>query len=103
MEGGITYTTIVVVSVREPFKPDRELHITRAHNVLYLEIGKLGRKIQLLYNSSILPRSQAGCLFTLGACADHLARCKDERSCLGVTNPHDNGSKTLILIYLKNG
>lgn len=48
------------MGICQTFESDGELHITRANNVLYLEILKFGRESELLYNTCILKRKNPG-------------------------------------------
>lgn len=85
----------VVVTRSKTFETDRELDITGADNVLDLEIRKLCVEAELLDDTGIFARGQLGIVLRLGASNNHLAGCKDEGSCLGLTNAHDDGGKTL--------
>ena len=51
--------TEVVMTRRKAFKTDGELDIARAHNVLNLEISKLGIEAKLLDDPCVFTRRQA--------------------------------------------
>ena len=83
----------MVMTRRKAFQTDRELDITRADNVLYLEICELGIEAELLDDSGVFSRRQARILelsvdikhwtpdgltvLRFGASDYHLARSED--------------------------
>lgn len=79
------------------FKSDGELDIARPDNVLNLELSKLSIEAELLDNTGVFARGEAGVVLRFGAGNDHLARRKDKRGRLGVANAHDDGSKALMV------
>lgn len=83
------------VAVCKTLESDRELDITTAHDILNLELRKLGIEAQLLDNPRVLARRQTRVVFRLGASNDHLARREDQGGGLGLSDTHDNGCKTL--------
>lgn len=85
----------VVMARGKTFETDRELDVTGADNILDLEIRELGVETELLNDTGIFARGQLGIVFRLGTSDNHLAGREDEGSCLGLTNTHDNGGKTL--------
>ena len=88
-------TAELTVRVRQTLETDGELDVTRADDVLDLELGELGVEAKLLDNTRILARRQTRVIFGLGTRDDHLARREDERRGLRVTNTHDDGGETL--------
>mmetsp|Transcript_30143 Transcript_30143/g.99934 ORF Transcript_30143/g.99934 Transcript_30143/m.99934 type:complete len:279 (+) Transcript_30143:348-1184(+) len=89
---------VVRVLVREALEPDGELDIARADHVLDLEVGEARRKIQLLDDPRELARRLPRLLLALCARDDHLARLEDERCCLWVPDPHDDGGEALRVV-----
>lgn len=85
----------VVVLGRQTLETDWELDVTRADNVLDLEVGELGIESQLLDDARVLARGKLAVVLRLGAGNDHLARGEDQCSSLWLTNAHDNSRKTL--------
>lgn len=95
-----TYRAEMTVRVSKTFKSNWEAHITRANNILNLEIGELARKAQLLNDTSIFTCSQLWIIFRLCSCHYHFARCKDQGSCFWFSNTHNDGGKTLIIRWV---
>lgn len=85
----------VVMARCKSFQANGEFDITRADDVLDLEVRELGVKSELLNNTSVFARREFRVIFRLGTSNDHLARSKDQSSGLGFTNTHDDGSETL--------
>lgn len=77
------------------FKTDREFNITGADNILDLEIREPGIKAKLLNNTGIFARGQLKIIFRLSTSNNHLARCKNESSYLGLTDTYNDSGKTL--------
>lgn len=50
--------TKLTMAVCKPFKTDRKLDITGAHDVLNLELGEFGIKAQFLHNTRVFTRRQ---------------------------------------------
>lgn len=90
----------MVMLASETFQANRELDVTRAHDVLDLEVGELGIETELLDDSSIFAGSQLGVVFRFGTSDNHLSGSEDECSCLWVTDTHDDSGKTLWLDQL---
>lgn len=90
-----TYGTKVSVRISQTFQSNRESHIAWAHNVLDLEVCEFAREAQLLNNSCIFACGKFGIILRFGTCHHHFARCKDQRSSLGLTDTHDHSSKAL--------
>lgn len=95
-----TYRAEMTVRVSKTFKSNWEAHITRANNILNLEIGELARKAQLLNDTSIFTCCQLWIIFRLCSCHYHFARCKDQGSCFWFSNTHNDGGKTLIIRWV---
>ena len=83
------------MAVRQTLETDGEFDVTRANDVLDLELGKLGIEAELLDDARILARREARVVLRLRAGDDHLARGEDERGRLGIADTHDDGSETL--------
>lgn len=84
------------MAVRKPLQTDRELDIATADNVLDFEFRKLGVEAKFLDDASIFARRQPRVVLRLRARNDHLARRENQRSRLGITDPHDDGGETLM-------
>ena len=95
----MTYLRLVAaelsVAVRETLKTNGELHVTRADDVLDLELGELGVEPELLDDTRIFAARQTRVVLALRTSDDHLARREDERGGLGVADTHDDGRETL--------
>ena len=65
--------------IRQPLQPDGKLHVTRAHNVLNLELGELGIEAKLLYDARIFPGRKAAHFLTLGSSTHHLSTLENQR------------------------
>lgn len=89
----------VVVTRSKTFETDRKLDVAGADNVLNLEIRELGVEAELLDDTGIFARGQLGIVFRLGTSDNHLAGREDEGSCLGLTNTHNDGGKTLWVVF----
>ena len=81
--------------VSQALEADWELDITRADDVLDLELGKLGFEAELLDDACVFATGETRVVLGLGTGDDHLAACKDECGGLGLANAHDDGSETL--------
>lgn len=84
-----------VVTASKAFETDRELDVTRADNVLDLEVGELCVEAELLDDTSVLARGKLAVILGLGTGDDHLARGEDQGGRLGLTDTHDDGGETL--------
>ncbi len=83
------------MAVRKTLETDGEVDVTRADDVLDLELGELRVEAELLDDARVLARCQARIILGLGPGHDHLARHEDEGSGLGVADTHDDGRETL--------
>ena len=83
------------VAVRQTLETDGELDVTRADDVLDLELRELGVEAELLHDTRVLARRQTRVIFRLCTGDDHLARSEDECGGFGITNTHDHGRETL--------
>ena len=83
------------VAVRKPLQTNGELDVAAAHDVLNLELRKLGVEAKLLDDTGILARGQPRVVLRLGTRHDHLARRKNECCRLRLTDTHDHGGETL--------
>ncbi len=102
---------------REAFKTDRKLDVARADNVLDLEIHELGIETKLLNDSCVFTRRQARVfeaktsvssrhktlreptILRFGTSDYHLAGSKDQSGSLGLTDTHDDGGKSLWIVF----
>jgi hypothetical protein len=87
--------TEIVVATSQTLQTNGELDVTRADDVLDLEIRELGVETKLLDNPCVLPRRQLRVIFRFGTGDDHLSRRENQRSGLRLSNTHDHGSETL--------
>ena len=83
------------MAVRETLQTNGELEVTRADDVLNLELGKLRIEAEFLNDAGVLARRQTRVIFRLCTRDDHLARREDERGRLRVTDTHDDRGETL--------
>lgn len=88
----------VVMLGSKTLETDGELDVARTDNVLNLEVRELGVETELLDDTSVLARRKLRVIFGLGTGDNHLAAGEDQGSGLGLTNTHDNRSKTLGVI-----
>lgn len=88
-------TAELPVTVRQTLETDGKLHVTRADDVLEVELGELGVESEFLHDPRVLARSETRIVLRLHTRDDHLARHKDEGGRLWVTNTHDDGRKML--------
>ena len=88
-------TAELSVAVRKTLQTNGKLDVTRAHDVLNLELGELGVETKLLDDTRVLARSQSRVVLALRTGDDHLAGSKDKSSRLGITDTHDDGGETL--------
>ena len=88
----------MAVGKGQSFQSNREFNVTRTDNVLNLEFCKFRIEAELLDDAGVLASSKTRILFALGTSNHHLAGGKDERSRLGFTNSHDDGSETLWIV-----
>ena len=88
-------TAELSVAVRKALKTNGDLYIAAAHDVLNLELGELGVEAELLDDACVLARGEARVVLGLCAGDDHLARCENEGSRLGVADTHDDRGETL--------
>lgn len=86
----------VVMATRQTLQTDGELDVARADDVLDLEIRELGIEAKFLDDTRVLAGRQLRVIFRLGTGDDHLARGKDQRGGLGLTDTHDHGGETLF-------
>ena len=77
------------------FQANGELDVAGANDILDLEVGELGIETKLLNDTSVLARGKTTIILGLGTSDDHLSASKDQGSCLGLSNSHDDSSKTL--------
>ena len=63
----------VMMLGRKTLQTDGELDVTRANDVLNLEVGELGTEAEFLDDPSILARSELRIIFRLCTSDDHLA------------------------------
>ena len=89
-------TAELSVTVRESLQTNGELDIATANDVLDFEFRKLGVEAELLNNASVLARRQPRVVLRLRARDDHLSRRENQRSRLGITDPHNDGGETLL-------
>lgn len=107
--------TEVVVTRGETLEANGELDVAGTDDVLDFEVGELGVETwgmvlvdisavffltrgeltKLLDDTSILATGKFGIILRLRASNHHLARSEDQSGCLGLTNTHDDSSKTL--------
>jgi hypothetical protein len=85
----------VHVARSQTFETNGEFDIAGAHDVLDLEIRKLGVEAQLLDDSGILAGSELRNILRLGAGHDHLARGEDQGGGFRLADTHDHGGETL--------
>ena len=85
----------IVMARSQTLKTNGKLDIARSNDILDLEIRELCIESKLLYDSSILSRCKLRVVLGLGSSDHHLARGEDQRSCLWLTDTHDDGSETL--------
>ena len=90
------------VAVCKTLKTNGELDVTRADDVLNLELRELCVEAELLDDTRVLARRQARIVLGLGTGDDHLARREDEGCRLGVADAHDDGGETLSRGKTKN-
>lgn len=101
--------TEVVMAGSQTLQANGELDITRADDVLDLEVRELGVEPKLLDDTSIFAACKLRVVFGLGTSDNHLARGKNKRSGLGITDTHNDGSETLKVwsekspVHLWNG
>lgn len=88
-----------MMAAGETLKTDREFDVTRSHHVLNLELGKLGVETKLLNDASKLPGRKLGIILRLSTSDNHFAGCENQSRCLGLTNTHRNGRKTLRVVF----
>lgn len=88
-----------VVTACQTFETDRELDVARANNVLNLEVRKLRVEAKLLDDTSVLAAGKLAVILGLGTSDDHLARGEDQGGRLGLTDTHDDGGKTLWVVF----
>lgn len=86
------------MAVSKTFKADWELDVTRADNVLNLELAKVSLEAKFLDDARVLAAGQSAVILALGTSHDHLAGCKDQSRCFGFTDTHDYSSKSLISV-----
>ena len=79
----------------ETFEANGKFDITRADDILYLEVREFGVEAEFLNDARVFAASKPRCIFRLGAGNDHLPRSKDQGGGLRVANAHNNGSETL--------
>lgn len=84
-------------------KTNGKLDVAAAHNVLNFEIRELCVETKFLNDASVLARSELAVIFRLGTGHDHLARSKDERGGLGLSNAHDDSRETLWVVLGVSG
>lgn len=84
-----------VMPVGQALEPDRDFDVARSNDVLYLELGKLRIEAKLLKHTRVLATRKLNVIFRLRTRDDHLARCEDEGSRLGLTYAHHHGCETL--------
>ncbi len=77
-------------------KTDGEFDIARSDDVLDLELSELSIEAELLDNTSVFARGEAGIVLGFGTSNDHLARRENKRGRFGLANTHNDGSKTLM-------
>jgi hypothetical protein len=77
---------------------DRNLHITGSNNVLHFEIMVIDFKAHFLYNPGIFPTGKLTILLTLGPSNNHFATTKNQASGLGISQSHDDRSKSIRII-----
>jgi len=85
----------VVMARSQALQTNGELDVTRADNVLNLEVGKLGVEAKLLNDASILATCKLRIVLGFSTSDNHLARGEDKSSGLGLTDTHNDGSETL--------
>jgi len=88
----------VVMLASQTLQSDGEFDIARPNDVLNLEVGKLGVETKLLDNASVFTACKFAVVFGFGACDNHLARSKDQSSCLWITDTHDDGRESLWIV-----
>lgn len=82
----------------QAFQTDGKLNVAGADNVLDFEVGKLGIEAELLDNTGVFSGSKLRIILRFSTSDDHLARGKDQSSCLGLANAHDDGGETLRVV-----
>ena len=87
--------TELSVAISQSLQTNGELDVTAPDNVLDFKLGELGVKAELLHNPRVFTRGETRIVFRLGTSDDHLARRENKGGRLGVTNPHNDGCKTL--------
>ena len=88
----------VVMARSQTLETNRELDVAAADNVLDLEVRELGIEAELLDDARILAAGKLRVVLGLGTSDNHLAGGKDQSGGLGLTDTHDDGSKTLGVI-----
>lgn len=86
------------MATSQTLQADRELDVTRADDVLDLEVGELGIEAQFLDNTRVLSGCELGIVFRLRTSDDHLARGKYQRGSFGFPDTHDHGRETLWVV-----
>lgn len=78
---------------------DWELDVARPDNVLDLEVCELCVEAELLNDTSVLARGKLRIVFRLCASDHHLARSEDQCCSFWLSNTHDDGGKTLEVMF----
>jgi len=79
----------------ETFETDGELDVTRADDVLDLEVGEFSIEAKLLDNTRVFARRKLGIIFGLCSSYNHLAGGEDQGGRFRFTDTHDDGCETL--------
>jgi hypothetical protein len=87
-----------VMVASKTFKSNGKANVTRANDVLDLEVGELGVETKLLDDTSILAACKFAVIFRFGSSNYHLSGSEHKSSCLGFTNTHNHSGKTLGVI-----
>jgi hypothetical protein len=83
------------VAVCQTLQSNGESNITAPDDILDLKVHKLGVETKLLDDPGVLAWSEPWVVFRLCASDNHLARGKDQRRRLGVSDSHNHRCETL--------